>query len=382
MSRRLLFCSSTPLTRTLGASKVPIELADAMRQQGWAVDLVGPEDFVPRYKELTWPQVKDRINDGLRNLIAHEGKSYDVIDYQVHNLPYERNLFPERTLLSARTPLLHAHFDRIEIPQPINLRSLAEELVRGGMRQRKMRAQIKAEYKTAKEADLVVVNNDEDREELVRLGISDGRVQMVPLGLSDERLRTLKTGPDIPPNPPTVAFVGTFDWRKGAADFADLVKQVRSEVPSVRFRLLGTQGVFREERDVRRLFSKDQQECLDIVPRFAPETLPDLLRTCSVGVFPSYLEGFGFGVLEMLAASLPVVAYDAPGPPVMLPQEWLVPRGDTAAAAGQIVRWLKSDSLLRTARSEARSRAEGFTWETAANKLGRVYIEAIGRMIN
>ena len=38
----------------------------------------------------------------------------------------------------------------------------------------------------------------------------------------------------------------------------------------------------------------------------------------SAGAFPSHCEGFPFGVLEMLAAGLPVVAYRAPGAPMMI----------------------------------------------------------------
>ena len=42
--------------------------------------------------------------------------------------------------------------------------------------------------------------------------------------------------------------------------------------------------------------------------------LPALLADCSVGIFPSYVEGFGLAVLEQLAAGIPTVAFDAPGP--------------------------------------------------------------------
>ncbi len=379
MSGRLLLCSTEQLTRTLGVSKVPIELADAMRQRGWTVDVVGPEDYVRQYDTLTVPERKQRINEELRRLIISEGAGYDVVDYQIQNLPFDRALFSESTLLVARTPLLHAHLDHIRFPQPLTLRRLAGKLFRDRARQRFLQRQIETGLKTAREADLIVVNNETDRAELVRRGEPRDKVRMIPLGLSSTRLDELEIDPKIVPANPTVAFVGTFDWRKGAADFPSLVSRVKAEVPTVQFRLLGTRGMFREEKDVRRQFPRALQGCIEVVPTFTPEALPRLLATCSVGVFPSYLEGFGFGVLEMLAASLPVIAYDAPGPPAMLPSRWLVAPGDKATMADKLVRMLTDHDRLCAERHWAAERAQKFTWAHVAAQSEAAYANAIER---
>src|SRR5207237_5357929 len=53
---------------------------------------------------------------------------------------------------------------------------------------------------------------------------------------------------------------------------------------------------------------------IEVVPQFDPDDLPRLLSDGTVGAFPSYVEGFGMAVVEQLAAGLPTVAYDAPGP--------------------------------------------------------------------
>lgn len=380
MSRRLLLCSSAQLTQRLGVSKVPIELADAMRQLGWTVDLVGPEDYTYQYGNLDGLEGKARITEALRRLIISEGGRYDVVDFPIMYLPFNRGGFPARTLLVARTPLLHAHLDHIRFPEPVTLRRLAGRLVRDRVRQRCVQEKISAELNTAREVDLVVVNNHADRGELVRRGIWENKIQMIPLGISNGRLSELETEPQVLPATPAVAFVGTFDWRKGAADFPNLVERVKAEVPTVQFRLLGTRGMFREEQDVRRQFPRNLQKCLDIVPAFAPKELPLLLSTCSVGMFPSYLEGFGFGVLEMLAGSLPVIAYDAPGPPVMLPNNWLVTPGDRAAMADKLVRMLTDQDRLRSERDRAVQRAREFTWAHVAAQTEAAYERAIERM--
>ncbi len=148
---------------------------------------------------------------------------------------------------------------------------------------------------------------------------------------------------------------------------------IAQAVPEARFRLVGTAGMFRTEAEVLAHFPRALREKLEVIPRFRPDELPTLLASCSVGVFPSYMEGMPFGVLEMLAASVPVIAYDAPGPPMMLPAEWLVPRGDFAAMSGKAAAILRYDAQLIAARVQAKKRSQQFRWEEAARMTADAY---------
>jgi glycosyltransferase involved in cell wall biosynthesis len=176
----------------------------------------------------------------------------------------------------------------------------------------------------------------------------------------------------MPGSAPIVAFVGTFDGRKGAREFPDLVRWVARDVPGVTFMLLGTGG--QSPRDVLRHFPGDLHPRLEIRCRFAPDELPGLLARCAVGVFPSRVEGFGFGVLEMLAAGLPVLAYRAPGPPMMLPDEYLVPVGDARGLARKVVALLHDEASRVRAARWARERARAFRWRNFAEMTSREYL--------
>ena len=147
-------------------------------------------------------------------------------------------------------------------------------------------------------------------------------------------------------------------------------------VPNAKFRLIGTAGLFQSEAEVLAHFPSSLRPSIEVIPRFKPEDLPALLESCSAGVFPSYIEGFGFGVLEMLAAGLPVIAYDAPGPPDMLPREYLTPRGDVAATSKSLVDLLKDPVTLKQKRIEARERARSFTWKRAAQQTLDAFVAA------
>jgi glycosyltransferase involved in cell wall biosynthesis len=174
-----------------------------------------------------------------------------------------------------------------------------------------------------------------------------------------------------------VAFVGTFDLRKGAREFPEIVRQVGKVIPDVRFKLLGVKGQLETAEQVRNAFPISLQGGLQIYPVFPADELPRLLADCSIGMFPSHIEGFGFGVLEMLAAGMPVIAYDAPGPPMMLPAEWLVRRGDASGLAAKLLAMLQNPAALIEARLAARAIAGRFTWANAARLTDDAYRQGI-----
>lgn len=92
--------------------------------------------------------------------------------------------------------------------------------------------------------------------------------------------------------------------------------------------------------------------------------------------FPSSLEGFGFPVLEAMAAGTPVVAARASSvPEIGLDTIGYFPTDDALLAADEVVRLLGDDDLrLRRIRS-ARIRAEELDWSRHVNCLARIYRE-------
>jgi glycosyltransferase involved in cell wall biosynthesis len=226
---------------------------------------------------------------------------------------------------------------------------------------------------TVRQADLTVVSNDRDSIALARNGADPQRIAVLPPGITAERLRQLAGVPDGLPERPVVGFVGTFDPRKGMCEFPDLVDRVARQVPGVTFRLLGTAGLVRDAHDVRRFFPRRLWSRLEIFPRYDPNELPGLLAGVSVGVFPCRVESFGYGVLEMLASSIPVIAFDAPGPHVLLTPDFLVPIGDTAALSSRVSGLFADPAGLLVARRWARCRALEFTWDRTGEKTARAY---------
>lgn len=357
--------------RELGAAKVVIELAEALRDQGVHCDLVGREHFA------TDSGSRKSISDLMRRYAAEHGKRYDVIDVDHEYFPFERSEFSNDLLIVARSVLLVQHLERIRIPKPLNLRAIAGRFLKSGKNRRALAERIALADKTITCADLVNVSNGDDRLELLRRGVPNEKIVVLPYGLKVSRLQQLANPSLDGRKERIISFVGTFDYRKGAQEFPDVVQRVIKQLPGTKFRLLGTRGLIPTIEGVARFFPRDIRQQIEIMPHYKADELPKLLAGCSAGVFPSHYEGFPFGVLEMLATSLPVVAYRAPGAPMMLPDSHLVTVGDTKAMADKLISWLSTPALLEQLSKEARLTAERFRWDDIARQTIAIYQRAL-----
>jgi glycosyltransferase involved in cell wall biosynthesis len=357
---------------------VLIELAEAMRDRGALVDLVQPSDYGAAPAQHRRERIE--LSEKLRQFLRALDSVYDVIEYDHEQLPFARSDFDPRALLVARSVLLVHHLERITFPQPHTPRAIAGRLLLGWRRNRFRDWRIERATRTIQQSDLVNVSNGHDKDELLRRGVQRDRVIVLPFGMSADRRRSFEQVCclRVPPEP-IVGFVGTFDYRKGALDIARVFELVCAAVPATRLRLLGTAGLVTSARDVLSAFPRSLRRLVDVRPRFDSEDLPSLLSDCTVGIFPSYCEGFGFGVLEMLAAAMPVIAYDGPGPPMMLPQQWLVPAGARQQMADKLIALLHDPAELSAARVRARAISTSFDWRQIAQRTLQLYGDALQR---
>ncbi|HEX8252452.1 MAG TPA: glycosyltransferase, partial [Thermoanaerobaculia bacterium] len=164
-----------------------------------------------------------------------------------------------------------------------------------------------------------------------------------------------------------------------AHDWAGIIGRIRSEVPDACFRFLGTMVT---PAVVRRDLGAIETSAIEFVSEYDPDDLPRLLAECTVGAFPSYVEGFGLAVIEQLAAGLPTVAYDTAGPSDILKQglpECLVQRGDVLGFGAQVCAVLRMDgAAYREQSRRALQIAATFSWRDIA----RSTVEAYRRVLD
>lgn len=319
-----------------GAGGATLLLVEALRERGHVVDVFDEASArrdrpAGRLHQLSFARAAARH-------VRAVGNEYDVVDAHLGCLTAPKARLGLRGVLSTYSqgyPRFHRD----------TLRGLAARhpTLLPGTRSGRLVAHVvqdavvRAAARSLALADLVRVQTEDERQMAIAER-PEARVVVTPNGLTVERARALASVHAVvrasAGGPPVVVSVGAWQLGKGRADWPSIVRETRALRPDVRFRLLGTGG---SRDDILAEFG-DASEAVDVVEHFDPDMLPELLSNAVVGVHASYTEGLPVGVLEMTAAGIPVVAYDAPGARAILsgaPVNLLV-RPDPGAVASRV----------------------------------------------
>jgi glycosyltransferase involved in cell wall biosynthesis len=384
---RILAIIDLPWDARLGAARVWIELAEEWTRTGHKVqkfcltDAYGAAKVSPPrslLRQLFFPWHAARH-------IRRHAADFDVIDSLIGTVRSSKRSLRFSGLFVARSAGLYLLYDRFlhwsrgrwpEQPSGRFGGSFFHKRV-GRLLRRNSRASLR-------HCDLLnLLNDDELKEARSTLG-PDKPAIVQPNGLN-RRVREALGAAALPPEQrlrrKKISFVGTWGIRKGSRDWPDIIRAITQREPEAEFAFLGTMAddpVVR--RDLAAAFS-DRVQC---VSTFQPAELPGLLRDVSVGLFPSYIEGFGLAVVEQLACGIPTIAYDVPGPRQILHtlrETLLVPRGDVATMAERALAILNMDAAeYATLSAQCRELADQFCWERIAAATVQEYRAALNNM--
>jgi glycosyltransferase involved in cell wall biosynthesis len=382
---RILMVQMTPWDRRLGGSRVQLELAEAMQASGHTVDHFAFEDAFPNASEGRLAELfRPHFARYAERYVQANGSRYDVVDALDGTISVPKDSLRFDGLLVARSIGLRAVYRdalRDSTKRFWSGRSRGKPGIRQIRDWRSHQADLLSN-RSVRHADLVnVCNRDEVTYLVEKLGVPAQRVVRLPFGLDETRRASFAARrSDLATRTPEVAFVGSWEWRKGTLEWPHIIRAIHARRPEVRFRLLGT-GV-----PAARVL--DELGCVGdprvvVIPTYASEDLPDLLSRATVGMFPSHIEGFGFGVLEMLAAGLPVVAYDAPGQREMLTaldRTLLTPVGDPIAIADRALDLLFDDTERARLSAAGADVADGLRWSDIASQTIEVYEAHLSRL--
>lgn len=373
-----------PWDQNLGAPRVQIELANELRAWGHTVDKFDWRDAFPKEPSRVVQALGPSFATRAARFVRSVAERYDVVEAQQGNLPFSKARLGLDGLLVARScGLYRFYFDferyaRCRWPEARGrwLGRLARLYASRRAESSQRRSLLQADLINVPNADELAFVRDE-------LGLGD-RCVLVPNGVQSGRLDAL--GERAAPAAdrlarPEVVFVGHRSLRKGSADWGAIAARIRQDIPAVRLKFLGT-GV--GEPRVLRDLGQERTDAITVVPRFESQELPGLLRSATVGVLPSYVEGFGLGVVEQLAAGIPTVAYDAPGARqtlAPLDRELLTPCGDPralGARATQLMRLPVDEYALLSERCMHAARR--YSLEPLARATLDAYTDALARL--
>lgn len=377
----ILMCCYLPLNETLGGAKGYLDVAKNYRRLGHHVDLLGIDEIVgpeKPYEDEEW-----RILNAphkIREYLLKNSDRYDVIEYESLYLPFD--LKPEvKALLVARCSLLDLNFNYISIPRFSGIRSLLGFFLKNKKRKEKIQKKILQAMQTFKFSDLINVQNPNDCDLLFQNGIPKEKIIIQPLAIFKKKMDLFESEKKINhiKSKRKIAFVGTFDNRKGAVEFPTIIERILTKFPDVEFKLIGVLGMFATEEKVIKYLGVKYKKNITVVGKFSPEKLPALLSDCLIGLFPSYLESFGYGALEMMAMDLPVVGYNSPGINMFLLSELMHPRGDVEGIIFSLEKLLSDEKFQKDCISKCRKNVEPFIFENQKNKSIEKYQELVGK---
>jgi glycosyltransferase involved in cell wall biosynthesis len=395
---RILTIVDLPWDARLGAVRILMELARTWEAAGHEVTHYCLGDAFPdktscpprsAWRRLRFPQKAAAF-------VRKNAARFDVIDAIVGTLAVPKTRLNFNGLLVARSIGSHRLYRDFETMArerwPENNASLAQTA--RPMTDSPWRARTKIAgrifytylqrqlFRNAEKAlqycDLVNVPNEIELESFGKT--KPAMVQ--PYGLSQKWfLNEAAVSPETRLAQQKISFIGMWSLRKGARDWGEIIRQVRAGVPNARFKFLGTMT-----GNERVMLDLNVSPCdwIEIVSEYQPDDLPNLLSDATVGAFPTYAEGFGLGLLEQLAAGIPAVAYDAPGPQSILKRslpELLIPVGNVEQFSAALVQILSADlasyNKLVERSIEVASR---YVWSTIARETTRLYETHLARL--
>jgi len=242
----------------------------------------------------------------------------------------------------------------------------------------------RAEKLHARFAHLVVANADAVRDLCIREeGVKPENCVVVRNGIDlahfdGAAANGLQAPLPLPAGAPGVAVIGNLWPVKGHRTLVEAVSRLPAELRQVRFLCAG-EGPEREALTARIAQLGLAGRVLLLGHRL---DVPALLSRAQAACLCSSAEGLSNGLMEAMAARLPVVATRVGGNPELIHEGengLLVPYGDAEALAGRLTALLSAPEHAREMGARGRRRVEAeLSLERMAEGHGRLYRRALG----
>lgn len=207
----------------------------------------------------------------------------------------------------------------------------------------------------------------------------EGRVRVIHHGVRPPQADASKTGAlrrRLGLEAPFVLWVGTREPRKNLPRLIQAFGLVARQGPDLLLALAGPEGW--KEQDPKEIALRNGvADRIRVLGHVSQTELEHLYGACEVFAYPSLQEGFGFPVIEAMAAGAPVVTSDRSSlPEAAGGAAVLVDPTRALSIAEGITEVLESPSRAAKLRAAGLKRAEEMTWDRSAAEHIRAYQEA------
>jgi glycosyltransferase involved in cell wall biosynthesis len=226
----------------------------------------------------------------------------------------------------------------------------------------------KLNYNVYKKADAIISISEATTQSYIELlGVHPDKITTIPLApVSTSAELDNSLVKKIPK--PYIFYVGGTDSRKRIEDVVHAFNIVRGRGMDLALVLAGNE--FNDVQDVPNIEARDAlskssyKSDIHLVGFISDAQKAALYHSARALVFCSVYEGFGLPIIEAMAASCPVIAYNNSSIPEAAGNAaLLVPTSDYLAVAHQILA-LRDDSIRHALITKGITQAKKFNWET------------------
>jgi alpha-1,3-rhamnosyl/mannosyltransferase len=210
-------------------------------------------------------------------------------------------------------------------------------------------------------ADGVIAVSENTRQDAIRLlGIAPDRIHTIHSGVARAYFDAAPTWRERP----YVLYVGTIEPRKNLDALLDAWALLKPSLLDEFDLLIAGPLGWNSEKTLGRV--EREATYLGYVPE---DNLPGLTAGATVFVYPSLYEGFGFPVVQAMAAAVPVLtSNNSCLPEITGGAAILIDPKSAGEIASALTRMLESESLLADFAARGRMRADLYRWETCATQ--------------
>ena len=218
---------------------------------------------------------------------------------------------------------------------------------------------------TLKNADFIIANSSQTKEEVIKLGFNKKKVAIANSGL-DKKFIYSKSKQVIKNNKYIVGYLGAFGPNKNIKFILDTAKLL-IENKKIEFNIYGNKAYWYEKFEA--IATKNIA-----FKGFAPEDkIIETYDSFDAFAFPSLYEGFGLPIIEAQSRGLPVIIYKYGKIPKEVRKYCF--EAESPEHMAQIIEDLKQNGYNEKLRKKATEYARSFTWEKCARDTLMVYKE-------
>ena len=158
-------------------------------------------------------------------------------------------------------------------------------------------------------ADLIIVDNNFLKKDLIKLGFDSKRIFVNYPGISFNYLKSIKAENRVGYDG---VFMGQLRFSKGIFDLVEIWRLVCQEKPKARLGIIGKGNKETLIKLKKQVEKEKLEKNIDILGYLPDNIAFSIIKSSHVFVFPSHEEGFGITPLEVQSLGLPVVAWNLP----------------------------------------------------------------------